>query len=241
MRTQVRSEVRSQVRCPALMAPAPGRRHRGPVGGTDADAAGRRLLETYAALAARGEHLLQGLLAGKPPRQWQHYPENDAIDRVSGYQWFYHSHSPEDRPGATEHGHFHLFARRPLWARRLRSGAEKAFAALTGDPQASVTTRHLLGIGMSAKGVPTSLFTVNSWVTGDLMLSAASTERLLARMHLDTSHASIDAVLESVVALCASEIHEVMAARDATLSSRPAHGVLADQNLELLSEMTIVL
>ncbi len=223
------------------MAPTPGRRHRGPVGGTDADAAGRRLLETYAALAARGEHLLQGLLAGKPPRQWQHYPENDAVDRISGYQWFYHSHSPEDRPGATEHGHFHLFARRPLWARRLRSGAEKAFAALTGDPQVPVTTRHLLGIGMSAKGVPTSLFTVNSWVTGDLMLSAAGTERLLGRIRLDTGYASIDAMLESVVALCASEIHEVLAARDAALSSRPAHGVLADQNLELLSELAIAL
>lgn len=239
MRAQVWSEVRSQVRRAALMAPAPGRRHRRPVESIDADAAGQRLLETYAALAARGEHLLHGLLAGQPPRQWQHYPENDAIDRASGYQWFYHSHSPEDRPDASEHGHFHLFARRPLWARRLQSDAEKAFAALTGHPQVSVTTRHLLGIGMSAKGVPTSLFTVNSWVTGDLMLSAAGTERLLARMRLDTGHTHIDAVLESVVALCAGEIHRLMAARDATLSGRSAHGVLADQGLELLSETAI--
>lgn len=223
------------------MAPASGRRHREAVCGTDADAAGQRLLETYAALVARGEHLLQGLLAGKPPQQWQHYPEDDAIDRVSGYQWFYHSHSPEDRPGTIEHGHFHLFARRPLWARRLRSGAEKSFAALTGNPQLKVSTRHLLGIGMSAKGVPISLFTVNSWVTGDLMLSAAATERLLARMRLDTGYARIDAVLESVVALCAGEIHELLAARDATLSRRFAQDVLEDRDLELLSEMAIAL
>lgn len=223
------------------MAPATGRRHRDPVRGADTDAAGQRLLETYAALAARGEHLLQGLLADKPPRQWQHYPEDDAIDRVSGYQWFYHSHSPEDRPGTTEHGHFHLFARRPLWAKRLRSGAEKSFAALTGNPQLPVITRHLLGIGVSAKGVPINLFTVNSWVTGDLMLSASGTEELLARMRLDTGHANIDAVLESVVALRVGEIHEVMAKRDAALSRQPAQGVLADRKLELLSEMAIAL
>lgn len=222
------------------MAPASGRRPHGSASGSP-DAAGQRLLETYAALAARGEHLLHGLLAGNPPRQWQHYPEDDAIDLASGYQWFYHSHSPEDRSGTAEHGHFHVFARRPLWARRLQSKAEKAFAAMTGDPHEPVATRHLLGIGMDAKGVPISLFTVNSWVTGDLMLSAAGTERLLDQMHLDTGHAAIDAVLESVVALSAREIHQVMTARDAVLSSEPAHTVLADRRLEVLSEIAITL
>ena len=65
------------------MAPASGRRLHGSACGSP-NAAGQRLLETYAALAARGEHLLHDLLAGSPPRQWQHYPEDDAIDQVSG-------------------------------------------------------------------------------------------------------------------------------------------------------------
>ena len=26
--------------------------------------------------------MLQGILAGQPPRQWQHYPEDDAIDEA---------------------------------------------------------------------------------------------------------------------------------------------------------------
>ncbi len=204
-------------------------------------AAGQRLLKTYAALAARGEHLLQGLLAGRPPTQWQHYPGDDAIDASSGYQWFYHSHSPEDRPGATEHGHFHLFARRPLWSRRLQSKAEKAFAAMTGEPRKAVPKRHLLTIGLDAKGLPISLFTVNSWVTGDLMLSAATTARLLDDMRLDTGYPRIDAVLECVIALCADEIREVLEARDAALSNWPAEGVLEDTRLELLSERAIAL
>ena len=199
----------------------------------------RRLLRTYAALAARGEHLLQGVLDGQRPRQWHHYPEDDAIDEASGYQWFYHSHAPEDRPGAKEHGHFHLFARRQLWARRLQSKAEKAFSTLTGNPDQRVETRHLLAIGMDAKGVPINLFTVNSWVTGDLMLSAPGTERLLGALRLDTGHPDIDAVLESVVALCLPEIRQLLAARDSALSTRPARGVLAERGLEILSAVAI--
>lgn len=202
-------------------------------------ATGQRLLETYAALAARSEHLLQGLLGGKLPRQWSHYPQDDAIDVESGYQWFYHSHSPEDRQGATEHGHFHVFARRQLWARRMQSKAEKRFAAITGNPSEHVNTRHLLSIAMNAKGIPISLFTVNSWVTGDLMLSATQTERLLARMTLDTGYPEIDAVLESVSALCCDEIRQLLAARDAVLSSHPVRDVLSDQSLEILSEAAI--
>lgn len=202
-------------------------------------AAGRRLLETYAGLAERGEHLLHPVLGGHPPSQWAHYPDDDAIDRKSGYQWFYHSHSPEDRPDAGEHGHFHLFARRPLWSRRLNSASEREFAALTHAPEIQVKTRHLIGIGLDAKGLPVSLFTVNSWVTGDLMLGAANTERLLMGMSLDTGHAAIDAMLECVVALCQDEIRALLAARDRTLAKAKSQALLEDRSLEVLSEVAI--
>jgi hypothetical protein len=79
-------------------------------------AAGLRMLETYSKLAQRGAHLLGSLLGGQAPREWRHYPADDAIDQGSGFQWFYHSHSLEDRPGSAEHGHIHLFARRKLWS-----------------------------------------------------------------------------------------------------------------------------
>lgn len=204
---------------------------------------GQRLLDTYTELAARGEHLLHGLLAGQPPCQWQHYPDNDAIDGNSGYQWYYHSHAPGDRRSNGEHGHFHLFARRPLWSKRLQSKAERDFVALTGYPQHHASTRHLLGIGMDAKGVPISLFTVNSWVTGDLMLSAEGTEKLLGHMRLRTGHDAIDAVLECVVALCTDDIHALLSVRDMALSARRKRNraVLSDQRLEVLSAQVIML
>ena len=201
--------------------------------------AGLRLLEIYAGLARRGEHLLGQLLGGDPPRQWRHYPEDDAIDQGSGFQWFYHSHSPEDRPGAFEHGHIHLFARRKLWARRMRSAYEIEFANLADDPTRQVSTRHLITIGLDAKGVPISLFTVNSWVTGDLMLSASNTASLLEQMTLDTGKEAVDALIECVVRLYKYEIRDLLVRRDALLCERRAPGLLRDESLEVLSEIAI--
>jgi len=204
-----------------------------------ARAAGLRLLEIYSGLASRGEHLFEKLLEGQTPKQWAHYPEEDAIDAESGLQWFYHSHAPEDRPGAVEHGHIHLFARRKLWARRLRSAAEIEFAKLGGEPPASVNTRHLLTIGFDAKGVPTSMFTVNSWVSGDRMLSARLTAELLGSMVLETGNPEVDGVLESLVAMHQDEIENLLVNRDRSLSTWTGANVLSDERLEVLSEFTV--
>ena len=201
-------------------------------------AASRRLLETYAGLAQRGSHLFGDLIGGAIPSQWSHYPEDDAIDLDSGFQWFYHSHSPDDRTQDSEHGHIHLFARRALWSRRLNSMRERAFRTLIGDAPAIYQTRHLLAIGFDAKGVPASMFTVNSWVTGDRMLSTALTAELLDRLKLRTGYPHVDAVIESLIALHRPEIRVLLDKRDQTLSAWVGD-VLSDQRLEVLSEMRI--
>ena len=201
--------------------------------------AGLRLLQTYADLSDAGQHLLDELLSGGLPLQWAHYPPDDAIDLSSGYQWFYHSHSPEDRPEASEHGHIHLFARRPLWSRRLRSHSEIEFRRICGSENTQTHTCHLLAIGLNAQGLPISLFTVNSWVTGDEMLSTNLTMQLLASIQLKTGHHGVDAVMESVVHLCLPEIQRVLAQRDATLASFTGANKLQDERLELLSELRI--
>lgn len=233
----MRPEMRSEMRAQELSATVAGRRlGKEP---SEKSGAGSRLLSAYAALAERGAHLFGDLLMGEAPRQWEHYPKDDAIDATGGYQWFYHSHSPEDRPGTAEHGHIHLFASRPLWARRLRSRAEMEFASLCGNPRATPNTRHLLAIGFDAKGVPISFFTVNSWVTGDLMLGAELTHELLSTMRLDTGHPEIDVVIESVVRLCLSEISALLAVRDRALAGHVHADKLGDHALELLSEISI--
>lgn len=240
MRCEVRSEVHAEMRAQELTSMG-RRRQTASLSASMAEWAGASLLNVYGSLARRGEHLFGGLLDGQPPRQWAHYPEEDAFCRSGGYQWFYHSHSPEDRPGAVEHGHIHLFARRPLWGRRLQSSAERAFAKLCGDPspKSQANTRHLLTIGFNAKGIPISIFMVNSWVTGDLMLGADLTMDLLSKMELDTGNREIDAVIESTVRLHLPELAELMAARDRAMAAHAGPNRLDDPSLELLSEIQI--
>lgn len=214
------------------------RRFAGPTGDA-ARAAGLHLLEIYSRLAQRQENLLSGLLHGQSPRQWTHYPEDDATDASSGYQWFYHSHSLEDRSGAIEHGHIHLFARHKRWSQRLRSIRERTFAELTGTTDEQVNTRHLLAISFDPKGLPRSFFTVNSWVTGDLMLSAETTAELLDQMALDTGNADVDGVILSLVRLFKTEILDLLARRDEALFGFKGSDVLSDESLEVLSERSI--
>lgn len=237
MRSEVHGQVRPQMRAQELTAKA-GRRSPPSKDGCER-AAALRLLETYSALAERGEHLFGDMLQGQMPRQWSHYPEDDAIDQESGFQWFYHSHARQDRPGAAEHGHIHLFARRKLWTRRLRSAQEMNFAKFVGEPAALENTRHLLAIGFDAKGIPKALFTVNSWVTGDRMLSAGLTSELLAGVKLDTGYECVDAVVESLVHLCGAELEQLLVQRDQALLSWQGKNVLSDEKLEVLSEIVI--
>lgn len=199
----------------------------------------RRLIDIYSRLAERREHLFASVLKGRAPSQWEHYPEADAIDAANGFQWFYHSHSAEDRPGAAEHGHVHLFVRRDRFARLARSKAEAEFSQLTHRNGRRAKTRHLLAIGFDPRGLPTQLFTVNSWVTGDLMASAATTAALLADLRLDTGFAEVDAVLEAVCRLCADEIDALLADRDQALGQSANINLLDDPSLELLSEVGI--
>jgi len=228
-------EVRCQVRHKELSQHQSRR-----VRSNGAAAAAARLLGVYAELAERGEHLLGQLVAGTSPRQWERFPADDAIDSAGLYQWFYHCHGPEDRSGNPgEHGHLHLFARRARWAQLTPSDDEQAFQTLCGRPAQDPDTRHLMAIGLNAKGVPISLFAVNSWVTGDLMLNAAWTARLLSEIVLDTGHPTIDRMIASVVQLCQGEILQLLVARDAVLATHAAGTVLQDETLEILAEVRL--
>lgn len=79
--------------------------------------------------------------------EWNHYPANDLVDKVSGYEFYYHAHSADEMLDG-EHGHFHLFK---------RNGQQ---------------FHHLIGIALNMQGLPVRLFTTNEWVTGEKFISA---------------------------------------------------------------------
>lgn len=199
------------------------------------------LVDHYRRLALTRSHLLARILQDVPPTQWEHYPCDDAISHDRRFQWYYHSHSPADRPESKEHGHFHLFARTECAGGHIASRSEQTFLDGLAAADSEATTRHLLCIGLSPLGVPISLFTVNRWVTGDLLLSSASSLGLLESMELNTGYPVIDAVLMALTQLYRPDIRVLMRRRDAVLRARAAEGprTLDDIRVEVLSELSI--
>ena len=108
--------------------------------------------------------------------------------------------------------------------------------------QKAARTRHLLAIGLDAVGVPISLFTVNRWVTGDQLLSSASSLRLLAATAtLDTGRGPIDRLLAGLVGLYLPQIRTLFRERGQRLVARARRGAgtLDDESLEVLSELRV--
>ena len=91
--------------------------------------------------------------------EWGHYPSDDAYDADSGYRWYYHAHPDAQR--GDEHGHFHVFAR----------------AATAGYT-------HLVGLSVSAAGLPLRAFTTNPWVTNEVYAPAGRVLRRLQQFSM---------------------------------------------------------
>lgn len=201
----------------------------------------RRILRVYASLAKTNLHLLSPILGGQEPKQWAHYPGDDAIDAKRHYQWYYHSHSPADRPGAAEHGHIHLFARTDARRSLIDVGVEAKFLKQLASEDSASKTRHLLAVGLSPVGVPISLFTTNRWVTGDQLLSSNSSLRLLQSISMDTGNSGIDQMICSLLRLLQPKLASLFRKRDRTLFARARRGpgALDDESVEVLSEIPI--
>jgi len=204
------------------------------------------LFGCYEHLSMNKQHLLFPLLGDASPKQWTHYPENDVIDHSTGYQYFYHSHSPEDRQDSQEHGHFHLFARMDGGKHDIDAITEAKFLdSLKSVPDGQSTNANLLCISLDPKGVPMSMFTVNRWVTEDHLLSASTTLALLNDFRITTPGFEIvNQWLEAILGLFWPEIIELLLQRDLRLaelaSERHQPGsLLEDKNIELLSETVI--
>jgi hypothetical protein len=146
----------------------------------------------------------------------RHYPEDDWRDPLSGGQAYYHCHRPGD-----EHGHLHLF--------------------MPAQPGAELS--HLLGIGLNARGLPLSLFTVNRWVANDAWLPAETTFGLVQRFSLVASEADphTSGWLEQFLRFYAPAIQTLLLERDQALADRDGslEQRVEDRDLEIPSQVAI--
>ncbi len=185
-------------------------------------------------MARDGRPLMQRVLpADAPPVVWDHYPEDDAVDRTSGARWYYHAHPPGER-GPGEHGHFHLF----LDKRRL-SRADRAWGKPPGRSRLRANVTHVAALSVDPAGLPTRIFATNRWVTDEWLYPAAAIMRRLDLYTLDDAPGDplVNTWLAAAVGLFGPEIHAVLEARDAALSAAisASPDALEDRDLDVLA------
>lgn len=168
-------------------------------------------------------------------RQWDHYPENDAISASNRSRWFYHAHPPEQRePG--EHGHFHLFLPLDMFDGAQPLGVPKP-KNKKGKTPAKVV--HLIALSCNVQGIPTHWFTTNRWVTNEYFMSGAA---IIERLHrFDVCDAPGDPLvngwLTAAVATFRNQIAGLIRERDEKLGESS----LEDRSLEILSADPVAL
>lgn len=193
------------------------------------DALQQALLATLARLRAdarSGRGVLSEVLGREAAFvEWRHYPSGDALDRRSGYRFYYHAHEAASR-AAGEHGHFHVFAGTP--ARR--------------DDQAAHV--HLFGLSVDGRGLPTRVFATNRWVTAEHWQDARWTLRALRALDLSQARPRrVARWLQDMALLFSPQIDAVVRQRDLRIAERarcaPLQRVLEDRRSHIVSQCRI--
>ena len=190
------------------------------------------LTSVAAFVRATTEHgsLIQSWVGGAEPVALEHYPPGGVVDRRRGAQFFYHCH----RADGAEHGHLHLFWHATRSGRRRRWRGQAGWGRSAPSP--------LLSIGLDARGLPVSIFTVNHWVAGGYWFDAATSLARVQRfaLHEVAGHAATCAWVTAFVRLYEPLIARMLEARDRRLARLgPAATALADRRVEVLSSVRL--
>lgn len=198
--------------------------------GRPSRAAAKALIDATLAMHAEGVPLMRRIVPrNDAPRFWDRYPDGGFEGAPSGSSAFYHIHPPSERR-AGEHGHFHLFLPRHAMPAGTRPIAERPHMGIE-VPGAQIV--HVAALSVATSGVPTALFTVNRWVTDDIVYPA---DALLAALDaFDLTGAAGDPLvcrwLTAAAALMRPALVPLLAARDAAF--RPDQS--EDRGVEILS------
>lgn len=179
--------------------------------------------------AESGRTLNEAALCGaKDFIEWQHYPINDLVDEVSGYEFYYHAHSTDEMPHG-EHGHFHVTKR-----------DTKGF-------------HHLIGIALNPKGLPIRLFTTNQWVTGEEMADSTMAIKSIRKFEMVKKGrmALVSRWLSALITLFSVEIEGLILERDQKIAqlvtemgnrelvmNSRKHNVLTECKIDLMGRLS---
>jgi hypothetical protein len=197
-------------------------------------AASEMAVGAWVAVTRRRGSLIQDWVRGSVVDEAEHFPPNDLIDLRTGSQFFYHAH----RSGLAEHGHVHLF-----WHATASGARRRPRHGRTAWRRTAPT--HLFAIGLSDRGLPVSLFTVNQWVTEGHWFDAQRTLALLDRFCITPVRPHSDSCrwLNNFVTMYRPAVERLLADRDRRVARltarRPWREVAADTRVEMLSTLAL--
>ena len=201
--------------------------------------AGRQVQECYRLLQKTGANVVGQVLAHQDTfYQWKHYPKGDVFDRETFSQYYYHAH----RGTTGEHGHFHTFMR----AGGIALGVEPApYAGEWQRPMGKEAIAHIIAISMDPNGVPTALFGVNRWVTGETFYRARDVIKLIDHFRIDHTFPCLAANMwmGAMLHLFYPQICVLLYQRDAGIALRqkqyPQADIYEDRQLEITSFLPV--
>ena len=173
--------------------------------------AAHTVIETITQMAREQRPLMLRVVPEDGTTFWTHYPVRDARDKHCKSRWYYHVHAPGSRD-KDEHGHFHLFLHRT----QLPKGMEpKVWPPQRENARAHVT--HLVGLSIDTRGIPSSWFTVNRFVTNEFLYPADVMIEHLPRFNVDHTAEDdlVNRFVTAMVALYREELAGLLRERDA--------------------------
>lgn len=204
--------------------------------------AAAEVLECQRVLAKTGDNVVTEVLRRETEfRVWDHYPRGDVFDDETHSQFYYHTHTPQERsPG--EHGHFHTFVRPAGLGLDVKPAPLPDFQP-PKDPMDLVA--HLIGISVDEYGQTFRLFTTNRWVTAETWYPAKDVIRFLEVFEMDLAQPSwpLNRWLTATVRLFKPQIRWLIQQRDECIaqhrSATPDSNVFEDRALNVTSELTV--
>lgn len=188
-----------------------------------------------------GDQSIVHLLVGdKTIQEWEHYPKGDVKDCRHHTQYFYHCHAGNDGDRVAEHGHLHIFFRKPIMPAAIKPEVVSQKYADSNGEKDNLT--HIVSIAMNEFGFPSAFFTVNHWVVLGAWYDAETIASLLDQFVVDSQnpkYAVVDNWLTHMICLFKDNIIELLYQRDQVIAQHAKQdgreNVYYDKSLEITS------
>lgn len=168
------------------------------------------VVETIMKMAEEAKPLMTRILPEDDIKFWEHYPDNDAIDKFTTSRWYYHVHADGQRD-KDEHGHFHLFLDQSQLDNIIGAWSEPA-----SQKKKRANVVHVAALSIDHSGIPRKWMITNRWITDEWLYPAEKVIAAIPKFNVDKTpqDKTANRFITAMVALYRDEIAELLHKRD---------------------------